>query len=64
MGLKTGQAHSFIYGWFKIDFMGSLLRMRSGTCKLYIVPYAIFQNWPKSSSGKVLISVTIRMIIK
>jgi len=26
MGLKTGQAHSFIYGWFKIDFMASLLR--------------------------------------
>jgi len=39
MGLKTGQVRSFIYGWFKIDFMGSLLR--SSEMVLFYVLYEI-----------------------
>jgi len=32
--------------------------------QVMILPYTIFQNWPKSSSGKVLIPYVIRMTIK
>ncbi len=48
-----------IYG-VKIDYTGS----DSQSCKLYIVSYTTIPKWPKSTSGKVLIPLTMRTAIK